>query len=116
MLPVADGVVLRQLDPMLVASQPEPPWIKRCTYGVKFTDEIQVVDDPDFSPSAEEKKEPNEEDSDEVGEEIPAPQADLEQEQCAQEVNEGMVMEEKREMRVNSTGKIKREKAALDES
>ena len=24
--------------------KPEAPWIKRCDYGIKFTDEIQVIE------------------------------------------------------------------------
>ena len=26
------------------APKPEAPWIKRCDYGIKFTDEIQVIE------------------------------------------------------------------------
>ena len=26
------------------SSKPEAPWIKRCDYGIKFTDEIQVIE------------------------------------------------------------------------
>jgi len=25
--------------------KPEAPWIKRCDYGIKFTDEIQVIEE-----------------------------------------------------------------------
>ncbi len=40
--------MLAELDPMLIPCQPEPPWIKRCSYGIKFTDEIQIIDEVDF--------------------------------------------------------------------
>jgi hypothetical protein len=26
--------------------KPEAPWIKRCDFGIKFTDEIQMIDNP----------------------------------------------------------------------
>jgi len=35
---------LTQLGPRKIACQPEPPWIKRCSYGVTFTDHIQTED------------------------------------------------------------------------
>jgi hypothetical protein len=33
--------------------KPEAPWIKRCDYGIKFTDEIQVLDNPSITETDE---------------------------------------------------------------
>ena len=48
MLPVAGDFTLQQLDSMIIPCQPEPPWIKRCSFGIKFTDEIQATEGFDF--------------------------------------------------------------------
>jgi hypothetical protein len=39
-----------------VAVKPEAPWIKRCSFGIKFTEEILYTDD-DRDPTPEEDKE-----------------------------------------------------------
>eukprot|EP00831_Metopus_contortus_P043745 TRINITY_DN35103_c0_g1_i1.p3 TRINITY_DN35103_c0_g1~~TRINITY_DN35103_c0_g1_i1.p3 ORF type:complete len:109 (+),score=32.28 TRINITY_DN35103_c0_g1_i1:148-474(+) len=41
-------------NPMTIPCFPEPPWIKRCTFGIKFTDEIQMVDEIQFEEEAKE--------------------------------------------------------------
>ena len=43
-IPAAGDFVLTQMDPGLVPCVLEPPWIKRCGFGIKFTDEINVID------------------------------------------------------------------------
>ncbi|CDW75599.1 tpr domain containing protein [Stylonychia lemnae] len=47
MIPNVDECVLTQEFDMkhVPPPKPEAPWIKRCDYGIKFTDEIQVVDE-----------------------------------------------------------------------
>jgi len=62
MIPVANDSLLVQLDPMKIQCSPEPPWIKRCTYGIKFTDDIQPVDVefPDETVDDEKKKQESE--------------------------------------------------------
>eukprot|EP00826_Nyctotherus_ovalis_P022934 TRINITY_DN17682_c0_g1_i1.p1 TRINITY_DN17682_c0_g1~~TRINITY_DN17682_c0_g1_i1.p1 ORF type:complete len:161 (+),score=31.00 TRINITY_DN17682_c0_g1_i1:332-814(+) len=42
-IPVADDFLLLQLTPSLITCAPEPPWIKRCPYGIKFTNEVQIT-------------------------------------------------------------------------
>ncbi len=41
MLPIADKEVLREFEPLAFTCWPEAPWIVRCKYGIKFTEEIQ---------------------------------------------------------------------------
>lgn len=36
--------------------KPEAPWIKKCSFGIKFTDEIYFTDD-DREPTPDEDKE-----------------------------------------------------------
>ena len=48
MIPNVDESVLTSEFSLKTAPSPKPeaPWIKRCDYGIKFTDEIQVLDQP----------------------------------------------------------------------
>jgi len=41
--PSANELLLAELSPKIVSCFSEPPWIKRCNFGIKFTDEIQMV-------------------------------------------------------------------------
>jgi hypothetical protein len=44
---VDDKILTSEFDMKSVsAPKPEAPWIKRCDFGIKFTDEIQVIDNP----------------------------------------------------------------------
>jgi hypothetical protein len=47
MIPNVDESVLTSEFDLKNTSPPKPeaPWIKRCDYGIKFTDEIQVIDE-----------------------------------------------------------------------
>ena len=54
MLPIAGEFVLEELDPLIIPCFPEPPWIKRCPFGIKFTDEIQMIDDIDMTSEPQE--------------------------------------------------------------
>eukprot|EP00347_Sterkiella_histriomuscorum_P010092 403338706 len=47
MIPNVDESVLQSEFDLknVTPPKPEAPWIKRCDYGIKFTDEIQVVDE-----------------------------------------------------------------------
>jgi hypothetical protein len=45
--------LLYQFSPKKVECQSEPPWIKRCNYGIKFTDDKQFEEDIEFCPSSE---------------------------------------------------------------
>lgn len=63
MIPNVDEKILHTEFDMknIAAPKPEAPWIKRCDYGIKFTDEIQVIDDTqevseDSEDDAEESK------------------------------------------------------------
>lgn len=42
--------------------KPEAPWIKRCDFGIKFTDEIQVIDNNQESESETATEQEEEED------------------------------------------------------
>lgn len=44
---VDENVLIQEFDLSNNSGLPKPeaPWIKRCDYGIKFTDEIQVIDD-----------------------------------------------------------------------
>lgn len=46
---------LIHLKPQQLNCQPEPPWIKRCNYGIKFTDEMLFAEDIDFCNTSERK-------------------------------------------------------------
>ena len=37
----------------VVPPKPEAPWIKRCDFGIKFTDEIQIIENPILSETEE---------------------------------------------------------------
>lgn len=70
-LPMAGDFVLEELDPMAIPCFPEPPWIKRCNFGIKFTDEIQMIDDVDLlseEHDANNNKAKNEKDNKEIKE------------------------------------------------
>lgn len=56
MIPNVDENVLVQEFSLKNTQPPKPeaPWIKRCDYGIKFTDEIQVIDE---GPSVTETEE-----------------------------------------------------------
>jgi hypothetical protein len=45
------------------APKPEAPWIKRCDFGIKFTDEIQVLDNPDITETEESTQQFNDDES-----------------------------------------------------
>ena len=50
--------------------KPEAPWIKRCDYGIKFTDEIQVMENPSVSETEmTTNKDEDEKDRDDYSEE-----------------------------------------------
>jgi len=53
MIPEGGDFLLYQFSPKKIECQPEPPWIKRCSYGIKFTDDKQFVEDIEFCPSSE---------------------------------------------------------------
>ena len=59
MIPCVDqSVVLEQfqLKKSNVTLKPEAPWIKKCQFGIKFTEEIYYTDD-DREPTPDEEKE-----------------------------------------------------------
>ncbi len=71
MVPTAGDFVLVYLNPMSVPCSPEPPWIKRCSYGIKFTDDLQITDSLDLAMETQDdrgKKESESESSSESGE------------------------------------------------
>ena len=82
--------VLAQLDPRKIQCQPELPWIKRCIYEIKFTNDIQFVDF-DFSCDSENGKKSEGESSD--GDEEPK------KDDCEKRV------EEEKMIKANSTEK-----------
>lgn len=45
MIPCVDNNVLDSFVPKTVPLKPEAPWIKKCSFGIKFTDEIYITDD-----------------------------------------------------------------------
>lgn len=55
-MPGSGEFALLRLNPQRVTCQPEPPWIKRGSYGVKFTDEGLFADDVDFCNTSERRK------------------------------------------------------------
>lgn len=66
MIPCVDNSVLEQITPKMVPLKPEAPWIKKCSYGIKFTDEIYITDDdrentPDEEKDYKKKKQRNQE-------------------------------------------------------
>jgi len=51
---VDEKILITEFDMKNIAApKPEAPWIKRCDYGIKFTDEIQVLDNPMISDTEE---------------------------------------------------------------
>jgi hypothetical protein len=56
MIPCVDNNVLDCLTPNTVPLKPEAPWIKRCSFGIKFTDEIYMTDDDRENTPDEEKE------------------------------------------------------------
>ena len=56
MIPCVDNHVLDCLKPGSVPLKPEAPWIKRCSFGIKFTDEIYITDDERENTPDEEKE------------------------------------------------------------
>ena len=65
MIPNVEESVLAGEFSLKTAAPPKPeaPWIKRCDYGIKFTDEIQVLENNDASVSETEMS-TNKQDSD----------------------------------------------------
>lgn len=51
MIPNVDESILMTEFSLKKASPPKPeaPWIKRCDFGIKFTDEIQVIEDENLA-------------------------------------------------------------------
>jgi hypothetical protein len=47
MIPCVDNSVLDNFTANAVPLKPEAPWIKKCSFGIKFTDEIYMTDDDD---------------------------------------------------------------------
>ena len=45
MIPCVDSNVLDFFNSKAVPLKPEAPWIKKCSFGIKFTDEIYITDD-----------------------------------------------------------------------
>ena len=56
MIPCVDNNVLDNMTPSSVPLKPEAPWIKRCSFGIKFTDEIYMTDDDRENTPDEEKE------------------------------------------------------------
>jgi len=59
MIPSSGLYLLREFHPRVVPSQPEAPWIKKCEYGIKFTDVIENIPGGPivFEDAAERKEE-----------------------------------------------------------
>ena len=56
MIPCVDNCVLEQFTTKAIPLKPEAPWIKRCSFGIKFTDEIYFTDDDREATPDEEKE------------------------------------------------------------
>ena len=56
MIPCVDNSVLEQFTTKAIPLKPEAPWIKRCSFGIKFTDEIYFTDDDREATPDEEKE------------------------------------------------------------
>ena len=56
MIPCVDNQVLDGLNTKAVPLKPEAPWIKKCSFGIKFTDEIYMTDDDRENTPDEEKE------------------------------------------------------------
>jgi hypothetical protein len=56
MIPCVDNSVLDQFNMKAIVLKPEAPWIKKCSFGIKFTEEIYFTDD-DREATPDEDKE-----------------------------------------------------------
>ena len=56
MIPCVDNQVLDGLNSKAVPLKPEAPWIKKCSFGIKFTDEIYMTDDDRENTPDEDKE------------------------------------------------------------
>lgn len=56
MIPCVDNSVLEQFTAKAIPLKPEAPWIKKCSFGIKFTDEIYFTDDDREATPDEEKE------------------------------------------------------------
>lgn len=56
MIPCVDNSVLDSLNSSAIPLKPEAPWIKKCSFGIKFTDEIYITDDERENTPDEEKE------------------------------------------------------------
>ena len=56
MIPCVDNQVLEGLNSKAVPLKPEAPWIKKCSFGIKFTDEIYMTDDDRENTPDEDKE------------------------------------------------------------
>ena len=56
MIPCVDNSVLEQFTLKAIPLKPEAPWIKKCAFGIKFTEEIYFTDD-DREATPDEDKE-----------------------------------------------------------
>jgi hypothetical protein len=55
MIPCVDNAVLDYFTAKAVPLKPEAPWIKKCSFGIKFTDEIYITDDDRENTPEEDK-------------------------------------------------------------
>lgn len=85
--------------------KPEAPWIKRCDYGIKFTDEIQIIEQPSgvsetevTTNKDEDDEEEDEDQHDEDDEEPRDKEKDLEDEQNERYYMRSYVKEQRRKM------------------
>ena len=56
MIPCVDNGVLDFFTAKAVPLKPEAPWIKKCSFGIKFTDEIYLTDDDRENTPDEDKE------------------------------------------------------------
>jgi len=56
MIPCVENSVLDAFTPSAVPLKPEAPWIKKCNFGIKFTDEIFYTDDERENTPEEDKR------------------------------------------------------------
>ncbi len=56
MIPCVDNTVLEQFTAKAIPLKPEAPWIKKCSFGIKFTEEIYFTDDDREATPDEEKE------------------------------------------------------------
>lgn len=56
MIPCVDNSVLEQFTSKAIPLKPEAPWIKKCNFGIKFTEQIYFTDD-DREATPDEDKE-----------------------------------------------------------